>query len=444
MINSEPDLYFAEENKALPNCNFKSSINLPKTHFIKVSFLTNKQINMFFKLKFIVICGIIISQIHTKTNAQIVAVVEVGTKHIQYPRLPFFDTPIDAKTYSIVLNDKELNVDENPTLDIYFLMQGYKRVNANGDLKIILKQEKQGEFLSKTSRQYEGKDGDNESYEFYALNYQPSLWSLKIMADTDTVYQEQSRTEPLLAQFGKNKYLKADELAALWGQKQEAYLDIVKEKYNKEILQWASNRIQNHSLMYAYFVQILPDIQSEIHNYDDFNEATAYFLKGLAQIESERIAVGNVIIVESKSQKEEHLRKAIQIWESALAEYDPKKKRARIYKKVAKWACIYLAYSYTWLEEFDNAETYLIKAKEINAKRMAAPDLERVNQFFKVQKKRFTNTMIDRETSPNGYTIVDNEMVLTDKTITKYKPGIKIGLNPELLQSLINKTGNNR
>lgn len=61
---------------------------------------------------------------------------------------------------------------------------------------------------------------------------------------------------------------------------------------------------------------------------------------------------------------EDKIRKAISIWENALTESNINDSKSRVNKKVTALISMNLAEAYMWINEFQNAETYRIKAEQ--------------------------------------------------------------------------------
>jgi hypothetical protein len=88
------------------------------------------------------------------------------------------------------------------------------------------------------------------------------------------------------------------------------------------------------------------------------------------------------------SDSKSKLDEAIQIWMAALEESTPSIKKSRINDKVTALLYVNIAEAYLWMNEFDEADTYIQKAKAggVGKYKREAQNME---AFMKIKKLRY-------------------------------------------------------
>ncbi|MDQ3047100.1 MAG: hypothetical protein M3R27_06090 [Bacteroidota bacterium] len=114
--------------------------------------------------------------------------------------------------------------------------------------------------------------------------------------------------------------------------------------------------------------------------YDDIKEGMNHAKNGYA-------VIGKQI---TYAQGEDYLKKAIDKWETALKESNPKNKKARIDEDVTEMLLMNIAEAYVWLNEFTRAQENITRAQAFKMSSKERALVAGIKSFLTDQNARFT------------------------------------------------------
>ena len=143
-------------------------------------------------------------------------------------------------------------------------------------------------------------------------------------------------------------YWKIDSLESFWNRRQKEILN--------ESLQKAYNIVNSNFgfPLISYTTHIYTVKKFKNHNYNDLIDAYTYVSSGYNLIKNNK----------NHSQAIPKIKRGVSVWEKALSESNLSDSKSRINKKVTALLYYNLAEAYMWMNDFDKAENYRIKAEQ--------------------------------------------------------------------------------
>jgi tetratricopeptide (TPR) repeat protein len=122
------------------------------------------------------------------------------------------------------------------------------------------------------------------------------------------------------------------------------------------------------------------NIKDKKVSYDDYNQA----------FEKATTAYSKLASQDKKAEATSELEKAVELWNNALKEADPKNKKARVDAKVEAATHLNCAEAYMWLNNFEEAEKHINKIKMLDISKYENLANE-LNAVIAEQKNRFNS-----------------------------------------------------
>jgi len=203
---------------------------------------------------------------------------------------------------------------------------------------------------------------------------------IKIESAINGVVVDEVIGDSLLTDVFKTKYTSkydyqywaVDNLKQYWIDRQKVVLNKNIELANKIVNDYCGYSLRTRD------TEIYTVKKHKNHSYSDFIDAYTNANSGYAALQKDR----------NHASAKPKILKAISTWESALSESNPSNNKARINKKITALLYVNLAEAYMWIDDFDSAENYRLKAEQAGVLKykMAAKKLEKL---MVVAKERY-------------------------------------------------------
>ena len=278
--------------------------------------------------------------------------------------------------------------DANVLANSYLQIPGYTRQNDNADVQVtvLLNGFSMVDIAEKTSSsktKVNGVETSSTKY-YYEVSYKHPI-TLRVQDKAGTTLNE-SPIEVLNEAIVVNtsEYKSKEALEKYWYDNQNTFLRGLDESIiirNMKIVKEELASLYGFSPMTRATTVI--NIKDKKISYDDYNQAFLKATTGYSKLANQ----------DKKAEAAAELEKAIELWNAALKEADPKNKKARIDAKVAAATHLNCAEAYLWLNNFEEAEKHSnqIKMLDVNKYENLAKNL---NLVIVEQKSRFNKNKI--------------------------------------------------
>lgn len=282
--------------------------------------------------------------------------------------------PVDNYYYPKTLNQENL---ANTYLDLHGYQKGVDyAVIATAMLRGFQYTEPELKF-SEVSKTKDGVTTKEKEY-YYELTYRHPM-GLKVDAPGQGIifneyFEDLNRYSSFRTQKYKTEYdliLAFNKMNTLSSLEDKVIADNF--RYINEVL----NDRFGFTKLYAQEEIFL--VQGKKHNYNDFQQAFEATTLGLGQLAADA----------NRTVAAQNLNAAINIWENALKESQPKNKKARINGNVTTAALFNAALVSIYAYEFGKAEIYLNKIFASDASKKEQRRVERIKAFMKNQQSRY-------------------------------------------------------
>lgn len=271
-----------------------------------------------------------------------------------YTRAPLKPFDSELKTYSVDIQITGVGAGENreefsKQMKNAITMHGYEKVEEQGDIRFVLSLE-QSEIADLHERTIEQKEkqGDNE-VTVYRYYYDVEIrypLQLKVFQGADNlaeeIYINNSQDYVFLSTPRRND---KEARSNWWNSNKESFVRKWKESNLETNLNSIQKRIEN---LYAYtpttIYQPVYTASRRKVDYSDLDNAQELALAAYSKI---NVTDG------FNAEFSDTMNEAIKIWKSALSQYDPHTKRARINTKVATALQRNIITAYCWMGDFD-------------------------------------------------------------------------------------------
>lgn len=295
------------------------------------------------------------------------------------PEMPLIPPPVKA-TVTEDIYEKTFNTDLLSSQHIK--LEGFNRLAENSlIIQINMTGFERAEPTATTiKKKIKGADGvtTEQPVHVYQFNYR-HIFKLKILgADGKYLMDEPFAPSLNFSTHTTKDFLTPGELLNYWSTSKAAEIGAAQEKAvidNLKLVNEMINSNYGYVKMARSFSVIYVD---EKANYDDLKEAMNHAKNGYLQI-------GNTATFE---QGADLLRRAINIWETALKESNIKNKKARIDEDVTEALIMNLAEANAWLNDFTKAQEYITKLGNFKISMREKNFSKATEAFMLDQKKR--------------------------------------------------------
>jgi hypothetical protein len=196
----------------------------------------------------------------------------------------------------------------------------------------------------------DGKMVDSTVY-VYSFNYRHIIKTKLIQPDGKFLIDEAFGPSLNFSNYTSKTFFTAAEADNFWKASKAQETATIQESIVNDNLKLINDQLNSNYGYVPVSRNIMIAWVNEKKNYDDFKEALNNAKNGYAVIGKK----------ETQAQGEEYLRKAIAGWEKALAESNPKNRKARVDEDVTESLLMNLSEAYVWLNDFTKAQEYLTK-----------------------------------------------------------------------------------
>lgn len=296
---------------------------------------------------------------------------------IVYIRLPLNALPTDVSTYYI--NVKSKNTSWGNTLgNVYdadmIKLNGYYRLPDASDADLVIESEVVNDLIydkadeRKAELTYKKDKNSPEikyiAYYYYITYYTPKL-RYKLSTRSGKVITEAYVGGVLTGmEYGSTNYSNyhsnSYSLSNAWRNDKNGIM----AGNERDAFQVGMNSLRGTCLSYCmypaaadYSVRYVDEKKGRTV-YADLLQARDYYLEAVSLFKTDRIGMINKLVQPDYETRKETMKKAIDIWEKALAEADFENKKARIDSKVGRHLYYNLALAYLWIDDFVKAKEY--------------------------------------------------------------------------------------
>jgi hypothetical protein len=179
--------------------------------------------------------------------------------------------------------------------------------------------------------------------------------------------------------YNTNDFDSVKYLSAYWQNNQKTVLEQIQDRVVNDNLNTINEEVNQkygfNKINYATLLSVV----DEKENYQDYKEAYVAAENGYKMI-------GNDV---TKSAAIPELKKAIEKWENAMKESQPNNKKARVDGGVTAITILNLIEAYIWIDDYNNAKSYIDKLKTLDPSRKERHRMERLEGLLNTQKQRW-------------------------------------------------------
>ncbi|ARS35992.1 tetratricopeptide repeat protein [Pontibacter actiniarum] len=251
--------------------------------------------------------------------------------------------------------------DGNSLANSYVQIPSYTRQDADADVQVtvLLHGFSVVDVVPQTRESMIKKDGKDitTTYYYYEVSYNHPITLRVQNKDGQVLYESpiEALSELTVAKTGE--YKTQDGLEKHWAINQNNFLrgldDAIILKNMNIVKEELASQYGYNPMLRATTVL---NIKDKKVSYDDFNQAFESATTGYSKLANQ----------EKKAEAVAELEKALELWNNALKEADPKNKKARVDAKVAAATHLNCAEAYMWLNNFEEAEKHLNKIKMLD------------------------------------------------------------------------------
>jgi len=290
--------------------------------------------------------------------------VNAGSTNLPVPQKPPYPPQPTRADLPMPILSQNVNANE---FENQVKLEGFSKGNNGVEISIGLLGLQNASFSLKTKTLSTKKEYTYSSSAKYPIRVKVIVPSKGVLLDQVVGNEMVTKKLKTFNSSYDFDYWKIDSLESFWNRRQ------------KEIL--SENLKLAYDLVNSNFGFPLINYQTEIytvkkfksHSYNDLIDAYTYVNSGYSLIKNSK----------NHSQAIPKIKQGIAVWEKALTESNLSDSKSRINKKVTALLYYNLAEAYMWMNDFDKAENYRIKAEQAGVLK------------YKSRAKRLEKLMID-------------------------------------------------
>ncbi len=289
----------------------------------------------------------------------------ISFKYLELPEVPFapeihtFQSAIEIPYGLSSYEDREGVV---KGLEAAINIEGYDRMEDEGQIQITAIYHafstRSPEYLKKEVEEKRDDKKVKVTYHYYRMEYKLPV-KLQVSLNGEILDEFYVNNSSDYSAYETSKFRNFSELSDSWSKSKGKVTSELKAKSFSNI---SSSITSFLNRKYGYrklsTSEKLYTFKAKKHNYDDYDKAMT-----LAKEAFEAYSDSLIYPVEGFSTK---IGEAIVIWEQALKESDIENKKARVSEKITGLTLQNLAFSYIWLNDFENANKCIEAGQELD------------------------------------------------------------------------------
>ncbi len=384
-------------------------------------------------------------------TAQKARVRSVGFRYYHLPRNPLNGS---VTTYATIINNTSTKVKIDAAREnTYLVLQGFEKTTPSKagviiEFSIFGVQSKVDIKSKEITEKIDDKEVKKTKYYYYISSKTAAEFKLKYVSGQ--VIKS--------ANFNGGSYL-YEKKSGLYDSKVAAAKDFNKNKVALEknadnaglelVLEWIKKYLDdNHGYYYTTEYVSISTGKGKKHDYTDLDEALALYKEAAAEYGVQEVSAGFI----DKSNK------CIEVWKSAISEFDASNKKARISRKNIDELYANIAFAYLYMNEFEKARQTVKQAltvgkadgmeksyiRQIDEREKRYKANEKRKQEFSASTGNATNNNTNNNTSDNTVTIENTEnnntaIISTGVTMDKAIAVPLKGINPAYRVKTVSK-----
>ncbi len=288
---------------------------------------------------------------------------KVRTARFQYMHYPKSPLPNWVKTYSTETTSTSTRMkvagDQERT---FLVLRGFEKAELGtpADVKLVFELyavKTKADILTKEETKKVDDKEVKKTYYYHQVTSDIAGKFMIVDKNGTEIYKDEFREGDFQNVAKSDLYTTKSEAQTDYNKRKDAIISKSDNAALEKAMSAYKTYMDNYYGYYTAFDDALVATgKGKKHDYSDLDAALEKF-----QQAAEFYNSGN------KEKYKELATECIKVWETALQEYDPDNKKARISKKNADWINFSIASAYLYLDDFDKAIEYMNKGQEIDA-----------------------------------------------------------------------------